>query len=200
MNSLSSREPRIVILASGFSTRLGAPKALARIHGQTLLERLSRTLAPLSRRPIAIVVPPRSATRRAAAKLGLVCLDNPHRQRGLSSAVRIALRHASHSPGVLLLPVDLTELRPESLARMLRRWRGQRRKVVARRLGGRGVIPLLLPRHCFYAANALHGDTGLRDWMATLNAAQVVLIDMHSAESDVDTPDDLIRARRRFNR
>lgn len=200
MNSPSSREPRIVILASGFSTRLGAPKALARIHGRTLLDRLSRTLATLSRRPAAIVVPPRSATRRAAAQLGLVCLDNPHRHRGLSSAVRIALRHASHSPGVLLLPVDIAELRQESLARMLNRWRGQRRKVVARRLGGRGVIPLLLPRHYFYVANTLHGDTGLRDWMATLSVDQVVLVDMRSAESDVDTPSDLTRARRRFNR
>jgi CTP:molybdopterin cytidylyltransferase MocA len=200
MKSLSPRELRVVILASGFSTRLGAPKALARIHGRTLLERLSRTLAPLSRRPVAIVVPPRSATRRAALRLGLICLDNPHRGRGLSSAVRLALRHAAQSSGVLLLPVDLTELRRESLARMLSRWRGQRRKVVARRLGSRGVIPLILPRHLFHAANTMHGDSGLRDWMSTLKSDQVVLIDVHGAESDIDTPSDLTRARRRFNR
>jgi CTP:molybdopterin cytidylyltransferase MocA len=200
MNSLSPREPRIVILASGFSTRLGTPKALARIQGLTLLARLSRTLAPLSRRPPTVVVPPRSATRRAALALGLICIDNPHRGRGLSSAVRVALRHAAYSPGVLLLPVDLAELRSVTLARLLSRWRGQRRKVIARRLGDRGVIPLLLPRHYFCAANALHGDSGLRDWTSTLKPDQLVLMDMRSAQVDIDTPSDLARARRRFQR
>lgn len=200
MNPPSQREPRIVILASGFSTRLGAPKALARIHGVSLLARLSRTLAPLSRRPVTVIVPPRSATSRVARGLGLICLDNPRRERGLSNAVRVAIHHAARSPAVMLLPVDLAELRAAPLSRMLQRWRGHRRQVVARRLGARGVIPLILPRQHFRAAQSLHGDTGLRDWMLTLKSDEVVLMDLPGAETDIDTPDDLVRARRRFKR
>ena len=200
MKTSHSCEPLIVILASGFSTRLGAPKALALLHGVTLLEHLVRKLAPLSRLPAAIVVPPRSGTRRAASRRGLICLNNPNRAHGLSSAVRVALRHARHSPGVLLLPVDLAELRTESLARMINRWRGRRRTVVARRLGSRGVIPMILPRHYFHLADRLTGDSGLRDWMSTLGRDELVLMDMRGADNDIDTPVELARARRRFNR
>ncbi len=197
---MSTREPRIIILASGFSSRLGRPKALVRIHGMSMLARLSRKLAPLSRQPLVIVVPPRSATRRAALCLGMVCIDNRDRHRGMSSAVRLALKRSVYAPGVLLLPVDLAELRLTSLAGLLRRWRGQRRKVFARRLGDRGVIPVLLPRHLFHAADALHGDSGLRDWMAALPSGQVILLDLPGAGADIDTPQDLARARRRFKR
>ena len=54
---------RIVVLAAGFSIRLGRPKALARIHGRTLLDRTLRVLAPFSQRTRIVVVIPAGAGR-----------------------------------------------------------------------------------------------------------------------------------------
>ena len=200
MKSVRPREPQIVILAAGFSTRLGRPKALAKVHGITILASLSRKLAPLTSRPLAIVVPSRSATGRLARSLGMICVENAERSLGLSRSVQLALAHSAYAPGVLILPVDLTDLRPESLLRMLRRWRAHPRKLVARRLAQRGVIPVLLPRHRFDLAGQLNGDTGLRNWLGALEPDDIILMDMPDAGTDIDTPQDLSAARRRFRR
>jgi CTP:molybdopterin cytidylyltransferase MocA len=54
---------RIIVLAAGFSARLGQPKALARVHGLTLLRRTLRVLAPFAASSKIIVVIPPAAGR-----------------------------------------------------------------------------------------------------------------------------------------
>src|ERR1035438_3383184 len=49
---------RIIVLAAGFSTRLGRPKALARVHGVTLLRKTLGLLAPFATSSKIIVVIP----------------------------------------------------------------------------------------------------------------------------------------------
>jgi molybdenum cofactor cytidylyltransferase len=188
----------IVVLAAGYSRRLGRPKVSARIGGATLLQRTLRALPALARGRIVVVVPPRAARLRAELRDWPIALaENPLRAGGLSSSIRRGLRQARYSAGVLLLPADLAHLERRDILRLIARWRGARRRVVAHRLGGRGAAPLILPRHLIPAGLRISGDAGLRDLIRSLAADAVTLVDVPSAATDVDTSRDLDRARRR---
>jgi len=166
----------VLILAAGFSTRLGRPKPLARVAGRTLLRRTLSVVARAAPGKIVVVIPRHGAR------------------------YRIAL--ARYSPAILLLPVDLAALEQRDVARLISRWRSARRCVIARRIGqrgemARGGVPLILPRWLYPRALAVSGDVGLRDLVNGLPAPQRVLLNLPSAALDVDTPQDLRAARRR---
>ena len=75
MNSCVRPKLRIVVLAAGFSTRLGQSKPLARVRGVSLLGGTIRLLAPLSASRIVVVIPPRAVRVRAELRGRQVTLD-----------------------------------------------------------------------------------------------------------------------------
>jgi molybdenum cofactor cytidylyltransferase len=206
MNAIALPGLQVVILAAGFSSRLGRPKALARVRGLSLLRR-TLTLAALCAPAKIIVVLPRQAARyRIEARgLNVTFIANPRRAEGLSSSVRRGIAQARYSCAILLLPVDLAALQHRDMTRLISRWRAARRCVVARRVGQQGETPhggapLILPRWLYCRAGGVQGDIGLRDLLRKLPARQRVLLNLPSAALDVDTPQDLRDARRRMRR
>jgi molybdenum cofactor cytidylyltransferase len=199
MNAHSPARVQILILAAGFSSRLGRPKALARVRSVSLLRRTLILAARLAPAKIIIVLPRRAARYRIEARrFKVVFAVNPRRSDGLSSSVRRGILQARHSPALLLLPVDLAAVRQADLARLISRWRAARRCVVARLIGPpHGGVPLILPRRLYSRALAVTGDIGLRELINGLPAEERVLVDLPSAALDVDTPQDLRAARRR---
>lgn len=199
MNGRTVPALRIVILAAGFSTRLGQPKALARIHGTSLLERTIGVLTPFASARIIVVVPARAGRYRVGRRArGVDFLANTERSRGLSSSVLRGIDRARHSAAVLLVPVDLVDLHCRDVARLIARWRAHRRWVVARRVDLAAGTPLILPHWLIARTRELTGDTGLKDFVRGLPGESVSLVDMPSAGADVDTARDLERARRRL--
>jgi molybdenum cofactor cytidylyltransferase len=197
MNPNPSRSLNIVVLAAGFSTRLGRSKALAQVRGISLLLRTLQLTAAQNSGRTTVVTPPHAARFRLAARGMVVAFAvNSRRAEGLSSSVRCGIRSARHSAAILLLPVDLVNLNPRELGRLIRRWRGLPRRLVARRVGVTGGTPLILPRWLYARALRIGGDVGLRDMLCELPSESRVLIDMPSATMDVDTPRDLEAARR----
>jgi molybdenum cofactor cytidylyltransferase len=189
---------RMVVLAAGFSSRLGRCKGLAGIRGVTLLRQTVRTLTPLASGPVIVVLPPKAVRARAELRDQRVeFAASPHRSRGLSASVKRGLARARYSAAVLILPVDLAWLERRELERLIARWRGRRRAVVARRVGTRAGTPLILPRRLYPEARRIGGDFGLKELANTLPGEEVELVDLPSAALDVDTREDLARARRR---
>ena len=190
---------RIVVLAAGFSARLRRPKALVRVHGVSLLHTTLRLLTPFSAPArLIVVVPPRANRYRVGLDPATIdFVVNHRRARGLSSSVHAGVARARFSAAVLLLPVDLVELNPRDVGRLIERWRGARRKVTARRVERRPGTPLILPRALYSKALQLTGDQGLRDVVGRLPPDCITLVTLPSAEADLDTPQDLERARRR---
>lgn len=193
---------RIVVLAAGFSARLGKPKALARVRGSSLLGLTLRALAPFARfSKIIVVIPPGAARYRIGSSTNSVAfVANRRRAAGLSSSVRLGIARARYCAAVLLLPVDLADLNPRDVARLIARWRGARRRVVARRVQATAGAPLILPHSLFQRALQVTGDEGLKQLVRRLPTERVTLVNMPSAERDVDTARDLTRARRRVCR
>jgi molybdenum cofactor cytidylyltransferase len=203
MNARTRPGLQILILAAGFSSRLGRPKALARVRSVSLLRRTLILAVRLAPAKIIVVLPRRAAHYRIEARrFKVVFAANPHRAEGLSSSVRRGIAQARYSPALLLLPVDLAVVRLADLSRLISRWRAARRCVVARLIGPRegtplGGVPLILPHRLYSRALAVTGDIGLREFINGLPAGERVLVDLPSAALDVDTPQDLRAARLR---
>lgn len=188
----------IAILAAGKSHRLGASKPLARLHGQSLLLRTARLVSRLNGRCF-VVIPPNAARLRLELQgLEVTLLENHKRAEGLSSSVRLAVAHAHAAAGVLLLPVDLPELRYRELLRLVNFWRGAPQCVVARRVEDGPAIPLILPKWLYPKAETLSGDFGLKAVLDDLPADRLRLADLPSAARDIDTREELNAAQRRF--
>ncbi|MGO9624090.1 MAG: NTP transferase domain-containing protein [Steroidobacteraceae bacterium] len=212
MNASPLSQLRIVVLAAGYSRRLGTPKALARMHGASLLRRTALMLTKLVRSQLIVIVPPRAARLRVELRrIPAVLCANSRRSEGLASSVRLGLSRAKFSAGVLIVPVDLAALERRDLRRLIARWQAARRRVAARRIGtldgihgdargdARGGTPVILPKGLFAAAAGSKGEIGLRDMIARLAPEQRILIDLPSAAFDVDTAEDLTRARRNWS-
>jgi CTP:molybdopterin cytidylyltransferase MocA len=187
----------IIVLAAGFSTRLGRPKALVRVRGTSLLRRTLKLASRLRAGRIIVVVPRNAARyRREARGIDAQFVINRERAQGLSSSVRRGIAAARFTRAALLMPVDLARLNLRDLRRLVAHWLPLARRCVARRVGQGGAAPLILPRRLYPEARKTSGDAGLRQLVRQLPAAGVVLIDLPSAGFDVDTADDLKTARR----
>ena len=206
MNTATLTRLHVIVLAAGFSSRLGHPKALARVRNSTLLRRTLLLAGRISPAEIIVVLPPRATRHRIEARgLKVTFSANLQRAAGLSSSVHRGIRRARYSTALLLLPVDLVDLQHRELERLVSRWRSKRRSVIARCIGPQGGawragIPLILPRWLYARARAVAGDIGLRELVNGLPASQRVLVELPSAEMDVDNSEDLRAARDRFRR
>jgi len=191
----------MVVLAAGFSRRLGHPKALAAVRGKSLLTRTIQVLAPYAATKILVIVPAAAARYRIGISAETASFAvNRRRASGLSSSVRLGLHLSRYDSAVLLLPVDLVNLSTADISGLIGRWRGSRRRVAARRIGSGGGTPLILPRWLYARAAQLAGDEGLRDVIRRLPASALSLVDMPSAITDADTREDLERARHHRHR
>jgi molybdenum cofactor cytidylyltransferase len=202
MNSVTLPGLTVLILAAGFSSRLGRPKALARVRSVSLLRRTLLLAARLAPAKILVVLPHRAARYRFEARgFTVTFVTNLRRGEGLSSSVRRGVARSRFSSALLLLPVDLATLQPRDLSRLISRWQASRRRVIARRIGRggetqRGGVPLILPRWLYTRALDVTGDIGLRELVNSVSADQRALVDLPSAARDVDTAEDLSAARR----
>ena len=200
MITMLARPPplNIVILAAGFAHRLGGKKPLVRIHGETLLRRTASLVTELPGRCFVVMPPNAPRFRQELKGLAVSFLENPARAEGLASSVRLAVARATAAAGILFLPVDLPELSLPELERMIRIWRGAPQRVVARRIHGELGTPLILPKWIYPRAREIAGDVGLRAVLKDLPPGVVHLVELPSAARDVDTPQELAAAHRRF--
>jgi len=190
---------QIIVLAAGFSSRLGQSKPLVRVHGTSLLRRALTVAASLKGSRITVVIPSKAARyRREAHGMQVHWAVNARRAQGLSSSVRLGIAAARHSAGILIMPADLANLKGKDLKRLVHRWQAAPRRLVARRIDRSGGIPLILPRWLYRRALTIEGDAGLRHLIGQLPADQRVLVELPSAAADVDTPEDLHNVRRRY--
>lgn len=180
-----------IVLAAGASHRLGTPKQLVRLRSETLLERAVRVAFEAGLEPVLGVLP--AGLLIDPAPVGMVSVVNHEADEGIASSIRTGVRAlAARSPdcsGAVLLACD----QPAVTASHVRELAHGDADVVASGYSGRKGVPAYLPRAFFDTLLALRGDLGARD---ILRDARV--IPLPGGELDIDTLQDLERARREY--
>lgn len=182
-----------VVLAAGASTRLGKPKQLVAIAGETLLERAVHTAREAGCSPVVVVLGARHIEILEHSKLGnAVPVINSEWMEGMASSIRLGVTTlgsvAGVVEGVLLLACD----QPAATASHLRALMTSHEMIASAYAGRRGV-PAYFPASAFAGLLELRGDRGARELLQTAKA-----INLPDGEVDVDTVEDLARAEKLF--
>ena len=189
-----------VILAAGFSTRMGRDKARLPIPGGGwFLSRLSKTFLEAGCSEVIAVVGPLGDEIHAAAareRLAVRFVVNPDPSRGQLSSLQEALAVLSaHEPsGLLMSPVDQPIVRAATVRRVIEEWTRSAAPVVRPAHGGQHGHPVLFDARVLGELRRADPAVGARTIVrAHADEARDVEVDDPGAFEDVDTPEDYRR-------
>ena len=180
-----------VILAAGSGTRMGGPKALLTLQGESLLQRAVRLALEAGCQPVIAVV---GAWDPGAVNPGARIVRNPSTSEGMASSIRTGIAAVPlASDAALLMTVDQPGVDAELLRSLLGLASAAPFRPAACAYADTVGVPAVLPRRLFPELLALEGDRGakallLREGAATLPFPQ--------GADDLDTPTDLARLTR----
>ncbi len=192
-----------IVLAAGASRRLGSPKQSATVGERTLLEHtVEAALATEGLWPVIVVLGSGANTLRPLLSPYPVLLaENPAWEEGLASSLRTGLETAitfsRQIEAALFTVCDQPALSSEVLRTLLQRRANRSCSAVAARYDGHAGTPALLHAQHFGKLAHLTGDEGARKLLQALTPTELELVDCPELSLDVDTPDDLARARQR---
>jgi CTP:molybdopterin cytidylyltransferase MocA len=186
-----------VVLAAGASVRLGEPKQLARLAGETLLERAVRTAREAGCSPVVVVLGAEAEQFAAQSDLSdAVVAVNDEWNEGMASSIRVGVRTlgavASEADGVVLMTCDQSAVTAAHLRALMETGEAGGNAVASAYAGRRGV-PAYLPAAVFSQLLELRGDAGARELLVQAHCVQLA-----GGELDIDTAEDLAEAKRRF--
>ena len=182
-----------VLLAAGASRRLGRPKQLVELDGESLLRRICRT-ALTGFKPVLVVLGSGAEAMAATlAGLPVQTVLNEAWAEGMGSSIRAGVQAlpaagCGAASGVLLLLCDQPEVDAALLAELGRRHRAEPGAVIACAYGGVQGTPALFPARSLPALAALGGDQGAR---GLLRGEAVQAVPFPGGVKDVDRPEDL---------
>jgi CTP:molybdopterin cytidylyltransferase MocA len=184
-----------ILLAAGAGSRLGRPKALVEIGGQTLAARGAGLLRRGGADPIVVV------TGAAPVDLpGVTLVHNPHWRTGMGSSLVAGLTAVSDLPpegyrAVVIALADQPMVGAESVRRLIAAHAAGATVVVAA-YDGRPRNPVLIDRiHWAEVLATTTGDAGARPFLrAHPDLVTAVECGDTGRPDDIDTPEDLARA------
>ncbi len=190
-----------VILAAGYSSRIGGFKPLMELGRQSLIARCAGVFRRAGIDDIVVISGHRREEVEAeAARLGLSCIHNPDFDRGMYSSVCTAAANLAEVDGFFMLPVDIPLIRPATIAALSAAFAG--RAVVYPSFAGLRGHPPLIPAHLIPAILAHDGRGGLKALLAQQehrDATDVKVWDQ-GILMDSDTPEDFAVLTRRVTR
>jgi molybdenum cofactor cytidylyltransferase len=177
-----------VILAAGFSSRMGGFKPLMQLGGQSLIERCAGLFRQAGILTVLIVTGYRSEEVETEAKrVGLRCIHNSDYAQGMFSSVCTAARHLVGIGGFFLLPVDIPLVRPATISVLCKAFNGQ--TVLSPCFEGLRGHPPLIPGHLIPAILGHDGRDGLKALLEKEEILEIAVWDK-GILLDADTVDD----------
>lgn len=187
-----------VILAAGYSSRIGGFKPLMELGGHSLLARCVLLFRRANIADISVVSGHRrQEVETEAAQLGISCIHNQHYDRGMYSSVCAALPHLTSVDGFFMLPVDIPLVRPATIGALSAAFDGQ--AVIHPRFEDLRGHPPLIPAHLIQGLLAYDGKGGLKSFLQRQQSREVAVWD-RGILLDADTPEDFDVLARRLQR
>jgi CTP:molybdopterin cytidylyltransferase MocA len=180
-----------IILAAGSGTRMGGPKALLLLEGETLLQRAVRMAQAAGCQPVIAVV---GDWEPGQVDPSVRVIRNPEAAEGMASSLRHGIAALPpDASSTLLLVVDQPAVDGALLRRLLALAAEDPSRPAACAYAGTLGIPAVLPRRLFPELLALRGDRGAK---AILLREDTAVLPFAEGAVDLDEPQDLEGFRR----
>ncbi len=181
-----------IVLAAGYSSRMGEFKPLLPVGGVPALRRSVETLRAAGAETAVVTGHRREELRPLMEALGAKELYNPDYARGMFTSVLTGLRHfaALGAEGVLLLPCDCAAV-PAEAVRQLIACAGDKGEYALPTFEGKNGHPLWIPARYFDEVLGFSGPGGLKG-ARLLHEDTLLRLPMpwRGTVLDMDTPED----------
>ena len=183
-----------VVLSAGESSRMGRPKALLPIEGETFIGRIVASLKQTQVGKIVVVLGHNSDLLAAAIRpLAVEILINPNYQLGQLSSLQVAVRNLlpdADCDGMLVHLVDHPYIDASLVDRMIQQFYESKKDIVVPRCRGKRGHPVLFSRALFGELLDAPIDQGAK---AVVNAHGNGTLEIDTDEKgitvDIDTPE-----------
>lgn len=186
-----------IILAAGGSTRLGQPKQLIQIEGESLLRRTARYAGAAGCSPVFVILGREAkALSRELNNLDTTVVVNDEWQSGMASSLRTGLAAVldanPEQENIMVLVCDQPKLDSQILVNLLTTHMSRHSSITASKYGETLGVPAIFRKELFSELMELTGDQGARRILVR-HREQVVAVAFPGGEFDLDTPQDLAR-------
>jgi molybdenum cofactor cytidylyltransferase len=184
-----------IVLAAGASTRLGQPKQLLQMNGESLLHRTIRLAEEGGCAPIFVVLGfEAERMQREIADLDVRVVINPKWQSGMGSSLRsgmeVLVKESQLPQKVVLLLSDQPMLSSEILFSLVKKSAETDSLIAASSYTGRLGVPAVFRKELYPDLQEVEGDKGARE-VIQVYRDQTASIDFPEGIIDIDTAQDL---------
>jgi len=183
-----------VVLSAGASFRMGSPKALLKIGGETFLQHIVGVLRSCGVRDMAIVLGSGAAEIRTSLTwFGGTVVHNERWQQGQLTSILCGLDALLPlgPEGLLICPVDRPLITPLLVRTLLDYFENSKDKIVVPLYRGRRGHPAIFPRKMFDMLRTAPLTVGARHLLRTSpSEVHEVPTEEEGAVVNIDTPSD----------
>ena len=183
-----------VVLSAGESSRMGRPKALLPIDGQTFIERIVAALKQTTVGKIIVILGHNARELEAKiSHLPVQILINTDYKQGQLSSLQLAVRDLqadADCDGMLVHLVDHPYLAPALVQEMIRRFYETKKRIIVPRYHGKRGHPVIFSNTLFGELLSAPMAEGAK---AVVNAHRAATLEIDTQEEgiavDIDTPE-----------
>ncbi len=186
-----------ILLAAGESRRMGYPKPLLRIDGETFVAHVARAMLTVVARLIVVVGAHADRVRAEVPPDSRITIaDNPQWARGQLSSLKVGIRALGPDCRAALVHLaDHPTVRADTFQAVVDAYLKSTPPIVVARHRGRRGHPVVFARGVFPELAAAPDSEGARK-VVNADPRRVVYVDVDDpgVVLDLDTPEDLARA------
>ena len=187
-------EVGIIILAAGESKRMGMPKQLLDVNGESMLLNIINSALATSCYPVTVVV---GAHKKAIVPelkdLPINIVDNPQWQTGMASSVKMGLVGSyllsKTMEAVIISTSDMPEVSASVLKALINKAKDTNANIITSKYKGVMGVPALIKRAVFEELLNLEGDQGARQIFKKFKN-ELEYVEFEGGAIDLDTQED----------
>lgn len=184
----------VLIIAAGESRRLGSPKQLLIFEGDSLINRIIKTIHTAVSFPIHLVLGASADTIQAQLPaIDLNVVMNQDWKEGMASSIRIGLTAAMNQQpnleGVVIVVCDQPYLNTNTITSLFQMQKNQDAPITAAYYNNIVGTPALFHKRIFPALLSLNGDQGAKRIIQE-REEEVAKLHFEQGAVDIDTKED----------
>ncbi len=184
----------LLILAAGQASRMGEPKQLLEVNGQTLISRIVTQCLSTEHRPVVAVLGAYfEPVQKAVKGLPVEIVQNENWQDGLGSSISAGVTFVEKAhpqvEAIVILLCDQPLVDATFIETLIAAYANNKKPIVAAEYAGGLGVPALFARSRFPALQQLSADKGAKKIMQQ-HLDDVFSISFPEGQLDLDTPCD----------
>lgn len=188
-----------IVPAGGRSRRMGRPKLILKIEGQTVIGRTVQALLKGGASPVIVVAPPRSvpgthelieSATNSGALVTVLDIETHDMRATVEHGLEILIKTNPECCGFLMSPGDCPDLNSGVIANMIQVAAAGHDRIIVPTYNGKRGHPVLFPQSAYPRIQALNPDEGLNSIVNGSPDLIELPVDDSGVLFDLDTPEE----------